>query len=89
MPIKVKQEKLEIAAIEVISTNNTQRVLRNRTNTIKTNGDDCNVTDDNEEAKMENAITKNDTADSLREKFPNVNPYEFEFLMFLRGNTAK
>lgn len=85
----MKQEKIEIAAIEVINSNNTQRILRNRTNTIQTNGDDCNVTDDNGEANMENAITKNDTADSLREKFPNVNPYEFEFLMFLKANTTK
>lgn len=89
MPIKVKEEKIEIASIEVINSNNTQRVLRNKTNTIQTNGDDSNVMDDNEKAKMENAITQNDTVDSLRQKFPNVNPFEFEFLMFLKANTTK
>lgn len=31
-----------------------------------------------------NMITKNDTEESLRQKFPNVNRYEFEYLLFLK-----
>lgn len=36
--------------------------------------------------RAEAIVTKMDTIDSLREKFPKASPYEFEFLVFLTGN---
>lgn len=34
--------------------------------------------------KVEAVITKMDTMDSLKQKFPKASPFEFEFLMFLK-----
>lgn len=36
--------------------------------------------------KIEAVITEMDTIDTLREKFPKAGPYEFEYLMFLKGS---
>lgn len=42
---------------------------------------------DNHHAVIVGMITKNDTIESLRQKFPNVNPFEFEFLLFLKNKS--
>lgn len=39
------------------------------------------------QVKQEHTVTKDDTEESLRQKFPNVNPYEFEFLLFLKAKS--
>ncbi|XP_031632249.1 uncharacterized protein LOC116346374 [Contarinia nasturtii] len=43
---------------------------------------------ENEYAVLTNEITKNDTVESLKIKFPNVNPFEFEFLLFLKAQKS-
>lgn len=73
-----KEWEMDATPKKVIKTRRTNRALRNKTNTMETaNGE--NVA----QVKGQNMITKNDTEESLRQKFPNVNQYELEYLLFL------
>lgn len=70
----------------IIDCSKPARAQRKKRNSVKredaqnqmTSNEDCVQV----EAKM--IITKMDTMDSLREKFPRANPFELEFLMFLK-----
>lgn len=87
VPANVKKEDAKL-----------QRILRNKTNTMQTIDQLDNPNDvpggltvvpreDIVDMAKTNIITKKDTVDSLRQKFPKVNLFEFEFLMFLKANT--
>lgn len=80
-PINVKQEKSVSAPLEVMKPKKLIRVLGNKTNTIQTQEMD---EDEQKVAETKNEITKNDTVETLREKFPHANAFEFEYLMFVR-----
>ncbi|XP_055305106.1 uncharacterized protein LOC129569903 isoform X1 [Sitodiplosis mosellana] len=79
---KIKEEKLDIPLKEVMKSGRSNRALRNKTNTMETANDQGTV-----QQKHQTVITKDDTAESLRQKFPNVNQYEFEYLLFLKAKS--
>lgn len=80
----VKKEKLVSTSVEVTNANKSNRVLRNRTNTIQTQ----EKYEDDHAVQTKHEITRNDTADTLREKFPNVNAFEFQFLLFIKDQNS-
>lgn len=93
-PVTVKQEKAKVTSVEVIKGENKQRVLKNKTNTIRTQGDDLNITNGSTTANgmeqiagVAKVIDENDTTDTLRQKFPNVSAFEMEFLRFLQSKS--
>lgn len=79
----VKQEKIDSSPI--CTTIRPQRNKRNKMQ-AQDEQDPANTNQMEVKSKMEHMITETDTVDSLREKFPNVGPFELEFLLFLKGN---
>lgn len=69
-----------------MNSGKTNRALRNKTNTMEIETEIENSLD-TIQVKQEHTVTKDDTEESLRQKFPNVNPYEFEFLLFLKAKS--
>lgn len=69
-----------------MNSGQTNRALRNKTNTMEIETEIENTLK-TIQVKQEHTITKYDTEESLRQKFPNVNPYEFEFLLFLKAKS--
>lgn len=89
---KLKKEKSDDSPLETAhQLRGSVRALRNKTNVLK-DEQDSTITDkdasEGSQVKPEHVITKNDTEDSLREKFPGVNQFEFEFLMFLKSKSV-
>lgn len=73
-----------------IGTSKPARANRKKVNAIQCDGTQ-NQTSPNQDqvrVKAEVMITDMDTIDSLREKFPKASPFEFEFMMFLRGKRS-
>lgn len=82
--VKVEEEKLDFVnwvSKEAKSPNIMERTL--------TNTDDVPLatTDDLAAILQPEEITKNDTIDTLRRKFPKASPFEFEFLLFLKNSS--
>lgn len=87
----MKKENINTAPDTIISNCKPKRAYRKKANAIL-----CDETQnqsmtsdrvqDQVHVKAEALITQMDTIDSLREKFPKAGPFEFEFLMFLKGN---
>lgn len=64
---------------------------QNTNNTAQKKRDDHNELESSENTVQldeEKMVTKDDTVDSLREKFPNVNLFELEFLLFLKAKKS-
>lgn len=89
--VRIKNEKIDNVPLEVMNSTKTKRALRNKTNTIQSDDgqDQTKTIKDADQVKQEPIITKNDTEDSLRQRFPNASPYEFEFLMFLQAKSVR
>ena len=86
--IKIKEENISNASDIIIGGSKPVRAGRKKINVIRCYPaqDQTTSNQDNVQVKAEAIITEMDTADSLREKFPKASPFEFEFLMFLKGD---
>lgn len=93
--VEVKEERIEIVPIdwtqvsdEELSLAEVKKVLQKKTNTIKPPiGLEETKAEQNDVPINENPpITKDDTVDSLRERFPHASPFEFQYLLFLKEN---
>lgn len=84
--LEIKKENISTGSDVIIGSSKPTRAHRKKANPV--NCDDTqNQTTPNQtciDVKSDAVITKMDTVNSLREKFPKATPYEFEFLMFLK-----
>lgn len=88
--IKIKEEKKDTTQNEVMNSGKPIRAFRKNTNTVDRETEreiKVKVDPDSVRVNRESMITKDDTPDTLREKFPDVSQYEIEFLLFLKDKS--
>lgn len=88
--LNIKKENINTAADTIIGNCKPKRANRKRASPIQCDEPQNQMATPNQgqdelRVKVEAVITEMDTIDSLREKFPKAGPFEFEYLMFLKG----